>query len=143
MLTCCNIRNIVRKVSYIFNERWSARTSINIRIILFLNDERNVVLVLICNVDLAQHTYRCKKSFLYIWRMMISALNNQHSYNTVLNYKRNVVLVLICNVDLVQHSNHCKNSFLHIWRIIWIFVRKVLYIYLTNDNGRAQPSTFV
>ena len=47
------------------------------------NDERNVVLMLRCNADVAQHSKHCKKSFLYIRRMMIVALSNQHSYNTV------------------------------------------------------------
>ena len=77
-------------------------------------DKRYVVLVLICNVDLTQHSKHCKKSFLYICRMMIGALSNQHSYNTVLNDTRNVALVLICNVDLAQHSKQCKNNFLYI-----------------------------
>ena len=65
-----------------------------------LNDKSNDVLVLSCNADLAKHLVHCKKSFLYISRMMIDALSNQHSYNTVYNDKRNVVLVFICNVDL-------------------------------------------
>ena len=30
------------------------------------NDKRNVVLVLSCNADLAQHLIHCKKSLLYI-----------------------------------------------------------------------------
>jgi len=118
MLTWYNIRIIVRKVSYIFDDCWSARSAINISIILFLNDKSNVVLVLSCSADLAQHLIHCKKSILYIRRMMIGALSNQHSYNTDLNDKSNVVLVLICIVDLVQHSNNCKKSFLYIWRMM-------------------------
>ena len=30
-----------------------------------LNDNSNVVLVLICNVDLTKHSKHCKKGFLY------------------------------------------------------------------------------
>jgi len=118
MLTWHNIQIIVRKVSYIFDEWWSARSVISIRIILFLNDKSNVVLVLSCNADMAQHFNHCKKSVLYIWRMMMGALIHQHSYNTVLNDKPNVVLVLTCNVDLTQHSNHCKKSFLYNFRMM-------------------------
>jgi len=118
MLTCYNIWIIVRKVSYIFDEWWSARSAINIRIILFLNDKSNVALVLIWNADLLQHSKHCEKSFLYIWRMMIGALSHQHSYNTVLNDTRNVVLVLSCNADMLQHSNQCKKSFVYIWRMM-------------------------
>ena len=117
MLTWHNIRIIVRKVSYMFDEWWWARSAIIIRIILFLYDKSNVVLVLSCNADLAQHSNHCKKSFLYIWRMMLGALIHQHSYNTVLNDKPNVVLVLTCNVDLAQHSNHCRKMLyiMHEW----------------------------
>jgi len=118
MLTWHSIRNIVRKVFYIFYEWWWARSAINIGIILFLNDKSNVVLVLSCNADLAQHLNHCKKNVLYIWRMMMGALIHQHSYNTVLNDKLNVVLVLTCNVDLAQHSNHCKKSFLYNFRMM-------------------------
>jgi len=118
MLTCYNIRIIVRKVSYIFGECWSARWAINIRIILFLIDKSNVVLVLSCNADLAQHLNHCKKSVLYIWRMIMGALSHQHSYNTVFKEKSNVVLVLICNAELAHHSNNCKKSFLYIWRMM-------------------------
>jgi len=118
MLTWYNIRIIVRKVSYIFDEWWSTRSAINIRIRLFLNDKSNVVLVLSCNSDLAQHLNYCKKIHPYIWRILIGALSNQHSQTTVLNDKRNGVLVLFCNVDLAHHKNHFKKSFLYIWRIM-------------------------
>ena len=47
----------------------------------------NGVLALSCNVDLVQHSNQCMKSFLYIRRMMIDALSNQHSHSTVLNDK--------------------------------------------------------
>ena len=67
---------------------------------IVLNDKSNGVLVLSCNADLAKHLIHCKKSFLYISRMMIGVLSHQHSYNTVYNDKSYVVLVLICNVDL-------------------------------------------
>jgi len=118
MLTWHNIRVIVRTVLYIFDEWWSARSAIIIRIKLISNDKSNVVLVFSCNAYLAQHSKHCKRSFLYLWRMMIGALSHQHSYNTVLNDKLNVVLVLICNIDLTQHSNHCKKRFLYIWRMM-------------------------
>jgi len=118
MLTWHNIQIIVRKISSIFDEWWSARSAINIRIILISNDKSNVVLVLSCNADLAQHSKPCKKSFLFIWRMIFGALSNQHSHKTVLNDKSNDVLVLSCNADLAQHSKHCKNGFLHIWRMM-------------------------
>jgi len=165
MLTWHIIEIIVRKVSYIFDEWWSARSAINIHIILFkrqikccasvdlqcwpgrsfetflekflyiwrmmigalshqhsyntvLNDKSNVVLVLRCNADLAQHLNNCKKGFIYIWRMMMCALSNQHSHDTGQNDKRNVMLVLCCNIDLVQHSNLCKKSFLYIWQMM-------------------------
>jgi len=108
----------VRKVSYIFDEWWSAHSAITIRIILFLNDKSNVVLVFSCKPDLLQHSNHCKKSFLYNWLMMIGALSQQHSYNTVLNDKSNVVLVLSCNFWPLQHSKQCKKSFLYIWRIM-------------------------
>ena len=79
-----------------------------------LNDKSNDVLVLSCNADLAKHLIHCKKSFLYISRMMIGKLSHQHSYNTVYNDKSYVVLVLICNADLAQHLNHCKTSLLYV-----------------------------
>jgi len=119
MLTWHSIRNIVRNFSSIFDEWWWARSAINICKLLFLNDKPNVVLVLICNADLAHHSNYCKKSFLlYIWRMMMSALSYQHWYNTVLNDKSNVLLVLSCNADLAQHLNHCKKGGLYIWRMM-------------------------
>ena len=65
-----------------------------------LNDKSNDVLVLSCNDDMAQYLIHCKKSFLYISRMMIGVLSHQHSYNTAYNDKSYVVLVFICNVDL-------------------------------------------
>jgi len=161
MLTRHNIWNIVRKVSYIFAEWWLARSTINIRIILFLNDNLNVLLVLICIVYLVQHSKHCKKSFLYIRRMMIGALIHQHSYNTVINDKRNVALVLICNVDLLQHSfkivndksngvlvlccngdlayhsKHCKKSFLYIWRMM-IGALSHNHSYYTVSKGKSN-----
>ena len=55
-----------------------------------INDKRNVALVLICNVDLLQHSFK------------------------IVNDKSNGVLVLCCNGDLAYHSKHCKKSFLYI-----------------------------
>ena len=52
-----------------------------------LKGKSNGVLALSCNVDLVQHSNQCMKSFLYIRRMMIDALSNQHSHSTVLNDK--------------------------------------------------------
>jgi len=136
MLTWHSIRISVRKVSYIFAEWWSARSAINIRIILFLNDKSNVVLVLICNADLANHSNHCKKSFLYIWLMMIDALSHQHSHNTVLNDQRNVVPVLSCNADLVQHWSHCKQSILYI-RLMMIGALSNQHSYTTVLNDKS------
>jgi len=140
MLTWYNIRIIVRNVSYIFDEWWSARSAINIRIKLFLNDKSNVVLVLIWNADLLQHSKHCEKSFLYIWRMMIDALSHQHSYNTVLNDTRNVVLVLSCNADLLQHLNQCKKSFLYIWQMmIDALSYQLSHTTVLNDKRNVVP----
>ena len=79
-----------------------------------LNDKLNDVLVLSCNADVAKYLIHCKKSFLYISRMMIGVLSHQHTYNTVYNDKSYVVLVLICNADLAQHLNHCEKSLLYV-----------------------------
>jgi len=73
-----------------------------------LNDKSNDVLVLSCNADLAKHLIHCKKSFLYISRMLIGVLSHQHTYNTVYNDKSYVVLVLSCKDDLARYLNHCK-----------------------------------
>jgi len=136
MLTWHSIRNIVRKVSYIFAEWWWARTAINIRIILFLNDKCNVVLVLICNVDMVQHSNHCKKCLLYVCRMMMGALIHQHSYNTVINDKSNDVLVLSCNADLAKHLIHCKKSFFYISRMtIGVLSHQHSYNTVNNDKS--------
>jgi len=50
-----------------------------------LNDKPNVVLVLTCNVDLAQRSNHCKKSVLYNSRIMNDELSYQHSYHCSYN----------------------------------------------------------
>jgi len=69
MLTWHNIRTIVRKSFLYFLTNDDRRAQPSTLIFLYntvLNDDLNVVLVLSCNVDLAQQWKHCKKSFLYI-----------------------------------------------------------------------------
>jgi len=122
MLTWHTIWIIVRKVSYIFDEWWSARSSINMRIKLFLNAKPNAVLVLTCNVDLAQHSNHCKKSFLYNSRMMNGELSYQLSYHC--SYKN---LNVDCRLMIIALTSHTVKTTQ--WQ----------YIYGQHDLNMPEP----
>jgi len=130
MLTWYNIQIIVRKVTYIFDEWWSARSAINIRIILFLNDKSNVVLVLTSNVDLAQHSNHCKKSFLYNLRMMNGELSYQHSYHC--SYKN---LNVDCRLMIIALTSYTSLRY-------WLFALWIKMQLVSSNTVDYAPNVY-